>query len=51
MTSDVYELTISAPGRNALSSVLMERLRKKVKVDFDDEWPAIFSGAAIRRAT
>src|SRR5437879_13927107 len=26
MTSDVYELTISAPGRNALSSVLMERL-------------------------
>ena len=26
MTSDVYELTISAPGRNALSSVLMERM-------------------------
>ena len=26
MTSDVYELTISAPGRNAISSVLMERM-------------------------
>src|SRR6266581_1705146 len=26
MTSDVYELTISAPGRNAISSVLTERM-------------------------
>ena len=46
MSSDVYELTISGPGKNALSSALMEHLIGELRAAAGR--PLLLTGASGR---